>query len=214
MWIFEQFHGISSALHHIPKPRLNQEGKRIFGRHGDLKPQNDLWFPSDGDDESRGHRVLKITYFGLTEFSRTEEPQSVGDSIAMTIIYRPPELDDIEGMISQSFDIWTMGCMFLEFITWYLLGKKGVHDFVRERCTDDPSLGIASDAFFTIQNKTSGSSYVGMVKPAVLEISLFSTVGFVSFLRYLTIFAFASYTFNTFHDSFNQLFLVGCKTSS
>lgn len=70
-----------------------------------------------------------------------------------------------------------MGCIFLEFITWYLLGKEGVDEFARQRLADDPSLDMASDIFFTIRNETSRSSSAVMVKPAVLEVSLFHTTG-------------------------------------
>ncbi|KAF5505070.1 putative cyclin-dependent kinase 8 [Colletotrichum siamense] len=87
----------------------------LYGRHGDIKPENILWFP---DPKVPGHKgTLKISDFGLSELNsrysksqRSQVPNSPG--------YRPPECDLRKKIIKQSYDIWTLGCLYLEFITW------------------------------------------------------------------------------------------------
>lgn len=179
LWLCEQLIGLASALQSIHEADQNKKGEKLFGRHGDLKPENILWFPSDGNDASLGHGTLKIADLGLTRFSHTEEPQSVGDSIPFTAAYRPPELDDVEGHISRSYDIWSLGCVYLEVLIWYLQGKESLDEFRRQRLANDPSLGFTSATFFTIRDETPRSGSVMMVKSAVLEVSLFRTTGLV-----------------------------------
>src|SRR5439155_4315316 len=53
--------------------------------------------------------------------------------------------------VSRSYDIWSLGCLFLEFITWLLKGSAEISGFAdfRGRLS---SIGINEDNFFTIIN--------------------------------------------------------------
>lgn len=86
--------------------------QRTNGRHGDIKPENILWFqPHDlnGDHGAFGGKFV-ISDFGLTEFHRDETGLVSPMNTARSPTYRAPEYD-VSETISQSYDIWTMGCV-------------------------------------------------------------------------------------------------------
>ncbi|KAG7144967.1 hypothetical protein HYQ46_006292 [Verticillium longisporum] len=63
--------------------------------------------------------------------------------------YRSPEADTPHSDISSAADIWSLGCMFLEFATWQLLGWDAVEeDFPQARLEAEPDGGVIVDAFF------------------------------------------------------------------
>ncbi len=131
-----------------------KESEELFGRHGDIKPENILWFQKTleiGDEKG----VLQLADFGLGRFhgrdSRSKVPweQIVGGSPT----YEPPECK-LHRPVSRSYDIWSLGCLYLEFITWLLKGSAEIAGFSATRGKSDPSTGINDDRFFTIANET------------------------------------------------------------
>lgn len=102
--------------------------------HADIKPTNILCFQIEGKQTLS----LKLADFGL---SREVNPDSKLDSnsLLQTKTYRAPE-QDVEQEVSLKSDVWSLGCLFLEFITWCLVGSQGVAMFSkqREREYDDP----------------------------------------------------------------------------
>ena len=55
-WIAKQMVGLASALesiHNPPSNTLQLPQDHMYGRHGDIKPENVLWYPSPTD--GRGH---------------------------------------------------------------------------------------------------------------------------------------------------------------
>lgn len=145
---------------------------QIHGRHGDLKPENILWFKSYDETGQDCLGVLKISDFGLTRFHGTRSKSHV-ESVAVSPTYRPPEFD-IASIVSQSFDIWSLGCVLLEFVTWYLLGGEGVDKFSKKRITDDERQ-IREDVFFNfvrIKHQTTGEMEIGArAKRSVADVS-------------------------------------------
>ncbi|KAK3346550.1 kinase-like domain-containing protein, partial [Lasiosphaeria hispida] len=160
MWMAEQCRGIAdglSPLHHhatntssslfrgpsvvlgptAPDDHDTQstdvDPHQFFGRHGDIKPLNLLWFPQSRD--SREMRIIKISGFGEGEFNKTELTRRSPNSIAYTPTYRPPECDhpDLEIQVSATYDTWPLGCLYLEFVTWFVGGWEKVHEFERSR---------------------------------------------------------------------------------
>jgi serine/threonine protein kinase len=112
-----------------------------YGRHGDLKPENILRL-EDG--------TLQVADFGLGRFHRLEsrskvDPESVGGSPT----YSPPEVA-VGEKVSRAYDIWSLGCIFLEFITWLSGGFDGLKSFVKRR--DEMALdGVLDDTFYTLK---------------------------------------------------------------
>jgi len=152
LWFSEQCLGIVQGLemiHTADRPSTDDLSTAadhpIHGRHGDLKPENILWFKPWQNTHQSGFGVFKISDFGLTRFHGTQS-KSHFETVAVSPTYRPPEYD-IAAMVSQSYDIWTLGCVLLEFITWYLRGWKGVDGFSKKRTTDD-NREIPEDVFF------------------------------------------------------------------
>lgn len=121
--------------------------------HTDLKPDNILcFFIAEGG--ASFSPTLRLADFG--------EAISVGDSadgiqpsmVPHTKTYRPPEQDQVE-VIGFNYDVWCLGCLYLDFVTWFLEGWDGVESFsdTREREKDDPSIAVEGglvleDTFF------------------------------------------------------------------
>jgi serine/threonine protein kinase len=194
-WFLEQCAGLANALstiHNATRPKKAQ-GRRIgastteetdekdllFGRHGDIKPENILWFydekwPKTDEEQSaqelcRG--TLKIGDFGLTEFHSDKTRSNVpAYGVGMSLTYRAPELDT-EKSLSRAYDIWSMGCLYLEFITWLLLGLEGVNEFSRGRLNNH-GLGIVEDSYFIITQSKKTSAKVPRLNPFVAKVNL------------------------------------------
>jgi serine/threonine protein kinase len=159
LWFAEQCLGVAKGLqmiHTLDVPDTegldSRSRHQIHGRHGDLKPENILWFKTyQKGDQIQQMGVLKISDFGLTRFHRTMSRSHISsDSLAVSPTYRAPEYDVCK-MVSQSYDIWTLACILLEFITWYLLGWQEVDTFARKRTDEDNSM-IKEDTFFNFVN--------------------------------------------------------------
>lgn len=116
-------------------PHEEQEKKRRFGRHGDIKPENVLWFKTNRKDDRLG--VLKISDFGLTKFhTEGSKSEMYSPSLGFSHTYRAPEIDLKTG-VGQHYDIWTLGCLYLEFISWFLLGWDYIDTASRNRTAED-----------------------------------------------------------------------------
>lgn len=174
MWFSKQCLGIAQGLQMIhtadmpiPDDLPQDSARQSHGRHGDLKPENILWFKSYEGTDQDSFGVLKISDFGLTRFHGTLS-KSRFERVALSPTYRPPEFD-VAMMVSQAFDIWSLGCVLLEFVTWYLLGGDGVEKFSQERARDD-STEFREDTFFsfvTIKEKDGGTRLGARAKLSV-----------------------------------------------
>lgn len=153
----------------------------LFGCHGDLKPENILWYPDDMT--TGGHGVLKITDFGVTRFN-TEDSWDTRRTgrIPNSAAYRSPEVD-LDYVLTSACDVWALGCVYLQFITWYLGGCKLVERFGQRRLASDPFMAdIPSDTFFSIYFEAGVKR--AKVKSAVIEVSLLSQLSVLNSLRY------------------------------
>lgn len=151
-----RIHGLSS-WHELRRKRKRSnsiasqnEYESEWGRHGDIKPENILWFEEHGTCR----RHLVISDLGLaryhTEFSKSLVPRALIDGI--TWGYRAPEVDFREP-ISAKYDIFSLGCVFLEFCVWYLRGSQDVGIFGLEReDEDEPEFDdVRKDQFFCMK---------------------------------------------------------------
>jgi len=168
-WISDQCYGIIDAIDFIHDPKEpNSDGQRLYGRHGDIKPDNVLWFKRDRMG------ILVLSDLGLTDVHREVSRSNLpGMSIPVTPNYRPPECD-MEGPlghISRSFDIWTLGCLFLEFVVWILCGWEGRKNFDSERYSPYIN-GIHTNVYFDVMRLANETNkYVFKVKDKVVEVS-------------------------------------------
>lgn len=141
-WVARQCWGIADGLATIHGqgqtlvPPNGLDG-RYYGRHGDLKPKNILWFKEHPNHDVDDMGTLVITDFGEAEMntqdSRSGKPNN---NLALTLTYCSPESQVPGGQISRSYDIWSLGCVYLEFLTWLLGGYKYVASFSDRRRYD------------------------------------------------------------------------------
>jgi serine/threonine protein kinase len=165
-WVAKQILGMADALDAIHHPRLLVPGKK-YGRHGDIKPENILRYPSPTDPSG----ILVIADFGLTAFNSTISRSNVpGQGIPKTPGYRPPECDLKGGVLSRAFDIWTFGCLLLEMVCWALGGQAVRDDFEKFRNTTYITAS-KTDIFFDIQVKEHGGHAL-KVKGEVIKVRL------------------------------------------
>lgn len=177
-WMADQCYRLALALQSFHNERENQlrelrsgmkndtvngaENEReLFGRHGDIKAENILWFERQNE--------LVLNDFGLarlhTKVSRSRQDPK---TMARTETYRAPEFDMPHGKISRSSDIFSLGCAFLEFVTWYMEGYHSASDaFVTRRMELDPENGFETDTFFRVEDGDGGKSAV--IKSTVTE---------------------------------------------
>lgn len=110
------------ALHHY-------KGEANY-RHGDLKPENILRFK---DHTFVGH--FKIADMGLSK-RHTEVMDARGGPTSMkygTTRYEPPEaVTNPLKARSRLYDVWSLGCIILEYIIWLLYGQDKLLEFSGE----------------------------------------------------------------------------------
>jgi serine/threonine protein kinase len=167
LWSVKQMYGLASALRLIHtfettidlKPPGNfllgdddvklevVKGEEKYGRHGDIKPENILWFEQpQGIRDTDGMGVLQITDFGLGRFHGRESRSNVDPkTVNATPTYEPPECK-LGALVSRAYDLWSMACLYIEFITWLLEGAQKIHDFGDAR-------GEVGEPFLVISGK-------------------------------------------------------------
>lgn len=124
-----------------------------FGRHGDIKPENILWSCEDIKDDCGNNDlgILLIADFGLMEFHREATRSKVPfDNIAVSPTYEPPDRS-LKLDISRKYDIWSLGCVYLEFITWLVGGVELLSKFPDARDEKSFSGEINDDTFFSLR---------------------------------------------------------------
>ena len=153
--VLAQLHGLASALHVLH----NYNGNGSY-RHGDLKPENILRFSN-----KTALGKLKIADMGLARHHRLAtglRPHRT-DTRYGTARYEPPEaLTALPNEArSRLYDIWSVGCIILEFIVWLLYGLRGLNKF------SEDTKGSFSDevGFFVIE--VAGRRRAAQLHPAV-----------------------------------------------
>lgn len=155
--------------------KLRNRGRvEQHGRHGDLKPENFLWFADEGR--------FKICDLGEAELNSRLTKTGFRHELGGTKSYLPPESVSEPKIIRQSYDIWSLGCVYMEFITWLLGGKELLEKFAKSRLSPDLTYPMETDTFFEIhpvndsahdENKMAEKGekrYCVKCKPAVVEV--------------------------------------------
>ncbi len=137
----------------------------------DIKPENLLMFTYD--QEGR-----KTYWFRLSDFSCAKVVDLVASVSGQhrlswrstgksgTPIYRAPETADT-GQSSRPYDLWSLGCVFLELLVWYLDGYEALEHFRKSReCHISPK-GHEDEGFYFTQDEAKPKRY--QVRPAVVD---------------------------------------------
>lgn len=184
MWLLMQCKAIASGLHIVHDFRSTQESDyaaqmegtsshdderddnvKQYGRHGDMKPENILWFLCEhGPDQG----VLVIADFGLTDLHRRITRSGIpARAVTGSPTYEPPELR-ISATISREYDIWSLGCTFLEFLTWFVCGRDVLDRFAEAR-TMTTERNMWDDTFYTIESSRNRQTVTAVVRESVVQ---------------------------------------------
>ena len=140
LWLLDQFHGMAGAVKRIhdlssveaPNSNLNvmtsAAAERRTAWHHDLKPENILFFR----DASSGRGMFRISDWGSGKVNTYRNRSYHTDSPIGTLTYEPPEYT-YDGKTSRPYDIWSLGCVFLELLIWAVFGSTIVETFSDQR---------------------------------------------------------------------------------
>ncbi|KAH6720081.1 putative ALK tyrosine kinase receptor [Leptodontidium sp. MPI-SDFR-AT-0119] len=162
--IISQLRGMADAVEMLHNP----EGTTHI-RHGDIKPENILRFP--GPDK-RTIGTFKISDFGSAKRHAvvTCLRGKTVDGRWATKVYEPPEsMTNKSGATSRLYDIWSMGCVTLEWIIWLLYGNNELTEF-KAKIIDsfgDPTPFYVCQEVEEIREGSSTTKYVAHIHPVV-----------------------------------------------
>lgn len=128
--LVNQLVGLARALTRL---HTYSHGNAASYRHGDLKPENILIF----DSKIQGSLgVWKMADLGLARYhmAATGDPlRTKSISGAGTISYQPPETttNAKAAPTSRLYDVWSMGCIILQLMTWLIYGTRKVDELTR-----------------------------------------------------------------------------------
>ena len=177
MNILEQMHNVAAGVEHIHKMRPAKLGPTTAiapasgrhpstGLHFDLKPENILIFKNRmGSGET-----WKVSDFGTTRIyelatgARTHDPSHRTPNLrGGDPIYHAPDLA-LRGKMSRPYDIWSLGCVFLEILLWtFQMEGWRMNDFSVARLNSPRGLSAPSNAFWYEKDGEIG------IKPVVLD---------------------------------------------
>ncbi|KAF4448953.1 hypothetical protein F53441_7722 [Fusarium austroafricanum] len=122
IWAIKQMTGLSGGIW-----KLHEKNTR----HGDIKPANILYFMDSMDRNDRG--TLKIADVGLAKVHEEYTKYRIAASTNRhsSERYEPPEMPGyIRGdPIPRVYDVWSLGCVFLEFTVWLIFGWDRLLEF-------------------------------------------------------------------------------------
>ena len=159
LWLLRQFRGLAQALKDIHNLSVastspsssslgpQHAGMRKAGYHHDLKPENILSFPKPNSTYS----TFKVADFGSGKVNTYRSGSVNTRSPTGTPTYEPPEAK-MEGRTSRPYDLWSLGCVFLQLLIWAVFEYQAITDFDKERfarrCPNSPTDFIEDDAFW------------------------------------------------------------------
>lgn len=126
--------GLCSAVYAVHQFVSSSHKLELIGCHHDLKPANVLVEGS----------TFVLADFGLSRFKDASE-WSATPARTVHRYYTPPECwrpdNRLEKpIIHRSSDIWSLGCIIAEVVTYMLGGVEGVAEFERQRAFEESSI--------------------------------------------------------------------------
>ncbi|KAJ2995204.1 hypothetical protein NUW58_g1345 [Xylaria curta] len=132
LWSLQQMRGLVDGLFALHE---------LNCRHGDLKPENILHFQASEDPRIRHSQygTLVIADVGVSRVHHqvTELRTDPTKTKATTPCYEAPEVElNRNAPRGRRYDMWSVGCLFMEFAIWLLYGNQAIGDFREMR--NDP----------------------------------------------------------------------------
>lgn len=159
LWLLDQFHGMAEAvkrIHDLSGPEAPTSsltlmtpaaGERRTAWHHDLKPENILFFKNSSS--SRG--MFRISDWGSGKVNKYHTRSYHTESPIGTLTYEPPEYT-YDGKTSRPYDLWSLGCVFLELLIWAVFGSTFLETFSNQRDdkrnADSGTSSMKDDAFW------------------------------------------------------------------
>ncbi|KAF4833861.1 Serine/threonine-protein kinase ULK3 [Colletotrichum tropicale] len=134
-WAFTQLSGLASAME-----RLHSSDRNC--RHGDLKPENILCFENTNHADALVQPWLVIADVGLARDHNQATEFRIGatSTLSGTVMYEAPEaVIHKDKPRSRRYDIWSIGCLYFEFLIWMLYGKDQLSRFGQDITSPDGS---------------------------------------------------------------------------
>ncbi|OTB01851.1 hypothetical protein M426DRAFT_265374 [Hypoxylon sp. CI-4A] len=168
-WTAGQCLGLSRALSmlHHDQTVGGRDNQPIYGRHGDIKAANILWFSKSRDSGPEGWRLV-LSDFGLMRFHRVFSISAeTAGRLKKTLTYQAPEFEIRRAKVSRKSDIWAFGCTLLEFATCYISGFQAAEEeFPSARAMSDRRLEkVSEDKFYRMTDDGEGAE----LKPGVRD---------------------------------------------
>jgi serine/threonine protein kinase len=168
-WVFEQFRGLADAI-----KTLHHERKDQACRHGDLKPENVLCFKASDSTavEDLTSCVIVITDVGLSRIhdKSTQFRSQTRLAAGHTVTYAAPEAELFPNRATgRRYDIWSLGCLYLEFIIWLLYGVEELERFGEERDRHGEMIGARFYIITSPETLTPDRSRTPVINPAVTK---------------------------------------------
>lgn len=150
LWALGQILGIVDAVKLLHVENI---------RHGDIKPQNVLHFRSTSAGSRKPLGTLVLADLGISSHHDKATISRAGgtNTTEVTVLYEAPEAESDRRQRkprSRRYDMWSLGCMFLEFTVWLIYGFEAVETFRDKRRTSwhkNPT--TAPGNFFTERSK-------------------------------------------------------------
>jgi serine/threonine protein kinase len=152
-WLFTQLKGLADGvrlIHNLgpsglgPESLVSPKKPGRTGFHHDIKPQNILVFAKTDSIKASPKMtdyVLKLSDFGAARINVILS-QSGGNRITSyklsdltygDSVYGAPDFA-LESRTSRPYDLWSLGCVFLEVLIWtFGLSNSNLDDFEKER---------------------------------------------------------------------------------
>lgn len=178
VWLLNQLKGLAEGVRTIhilgPMSALSAEdqpsskGRKSSGFHHDLKPENILVFK----DENTPRGVLKISDFGSARIGRQRSGNPYQSYFTSNIshgdaVYGAPDFL-IQGKTSRPYDVWSLGCIFLEILLWFFdVSGANLDEFCNERSETPNATGNIDPAFWYLDNVDNEDGI--RIKPAVIK---------------------------------------------
>ncbi|KAK0732548.1 kinase-like domain-containing protein [Apiosordaria backusii] len=163
-WVLDQMLGLVDAIR-----ILHENGIR----HGDIKPQNILHFTNSVDDFGGITGTLVLADVGVSKYHHeaTALRHEATNTRDATISYEAPEAaSEFKNGTPRPrrYDMWSLGCMFLEFVVWLHYEFEAVETFRKQRMPRRGDPRTAPGNFFTQPLNDDGPAIIhSKVKDAI-----------------------------------------------
>lgn len=174
LWLATQFQGITGGLAMFYQSEMKSKLDSMDKRFTNVATIPETIFLSPHDEDS-DPGVLRLEKF--RRGSSINSLRSRGHAFLFSPTYRAPEFDSsVVRFLSPASEVWALGCVYLEFFTWWLGGWSYVREFSKRRVDRDPGYSrypnFTSDAFFSVTTNKNEDSSEYQVKQQVTEVSV------------------------------------------